>query len=130
MSCDTIYLTTYNGADPFEILLLKYIYIYIYIYEHKFYEIINNLNGSYFNYTAGTTNELRYGMIKYNRKEKTFIFIDRIRTIIYDSRVGFLELKALSKKDKLESDEIFKLIAYMKPLMNNATDRNTIYTDN
>ena len=69
-------------------------------------------------------------MIKYNRKEKAFIIIDRNRTIIYDSRVGFLEFKALSLKDKLESDEIYKLIAYMKPLMINATDRNTIYTDN
>ena len=25
MSCDTIYLKTYNGADPFENLLMKYI---------------------------------------------------------------------------------------------------------
>ena len=69
-------------------------------------------------------------MIKYNRKEKTFIIIDRNRTMIYDSRVGFLNLKALSLKDNLESDEIYKLIAYMKPLMDNATDRKDINTDN
>ena len=45
--------------------------------------------------------------------------------MIYDSRVGFLDLKALSLKDELERD-INKLIAYMKPLMINATDRNVI----
>ena len=50
--------------------------------------------------------------------------------MIYDSRIGFLDLKALSLKDKLESGEINKLIAYIKPLMNSATDRNTINTDN
>ena len=35
--------------------------------------------------------------------------------MIYDSRVGFLDLKALSSKDKLESEDKNKLIAYMKP---------------
>ena len=49
--------------------------------------------------------------------------------MIYDSRVGFLDLKALSLKDELERD-INKLIAYMKPLMINAFDRNTINHDN
>ena len=74
--------------------------------------------------------ELCNGMINYNKKEKTFILIDRNRTIIHDSRAGFLDLKALSLKDKLESDEIPKLILYMKPLMINATDRNNFNTDN
>ena len=50
--------------------------------------------------------------------------------MIYDSRVGFLDLKALSLKDQLEREHINKLIAYMKPLMMNATDRNTINHDN
>ena len=50
--------------------------------------------------------------------------------MIYDSKVGFLDLKALTLKDKLESGEINKLIDYMKPLMNNATDRDTINLDN
>ena len=78
------------------------------------------------------SDELRYGIIKYKRKENTFIIIDKNRTMIYDSRVGFLDLKALSLKDKLESEhsEENKLIAYMKPLMINATDRNTINHDN
>ena len=49
--------------------------------------------------------------------------------MIYDSRVGFLDLKALSLKDKLESGDKDKHIAYMKPLMINATDRNTINHD-
>ena len=49
-------------------------------------------------------------MIKNNRKEKTFIITDRNRTMIFDSRVGFLDLKALGLKDKLESDETYKLI--------------------
>ena len=50
--------------------------------------------------------------------------------MIYDSRVGFLDLKALSLRDKLERDEIDKHIAYMKPLMTNATDRKIFNTDN
>ena len=50
--------------------------------------------------------------------------------MIYASRVGFLDLKALSLKDKLEREDINKLIAYMKPLMINVTDRNTINHDN
>ena len=50
--------------------------------------------------------------------------------MIYDSRVGFLDLKALSLKDELEKEDINKLIACMKPLMNNATDRNVINHDN
>ena len=74
--------------------------------------------------------ELRYGRIKYNRKENTFIIIDKNRTMIYDSRVGFLDLKALSLKDKLESEDKTKLKAYMKALMINATDINTINHDN
>ena len=124
MNCDTLYLTTYNGADLFKI------FKEIYKFEHKIYEIIIDLNGSFYNYTAGTANELRYGMIKYNRKEKIFIIFDRNRTTIYDSRVGFLDLKAHSLKDKLESDKIDKIIAYIKPLMINATDTNTINADN
>ena len=50
--------------------------------------------------------------------------------MIYDSRVGFLDLKALSLKDDSEREDINKLIAYMKPLMINATDRNVINHDN
>ena len=76
------------------------------------------------------SDELRHGIIKYNRKENTFIIIDKNKTMIYDLRVGFLDLKALSLKDKLESEDRNKLIAYMKPLMINATDRNTINHDN
>ena len=52
------------------------------------------------------------------------------RTMIYDSRVGFLDLKDLSLKYELEREDINKLIAYMKPHMINATDRNTIHHDN
>ena len=44
------------------------------------------------------TDELRYGIIKYNRKENTFIIIDK--NMLYDSRVGFIDLKALSLKDE------------------------------
>ena len=50
--------------------------------------------------------------------------------MIYVSRVGFLDLKALSLKNDLEREDINKLIAYMKPLMVNATDRNVINHDN
>ena len=76
------------------------------------------------------SDEFRYGIIKYNKKENTFNIFDKNRTMIYDSRVGFLDLKALSLKSKLESDEKNSLMANMKPLMMNATDRNTINHDN
>ena len=123
MSCDTIYLTTYNGADLFKN------FNEIYKCEHNLNKIISELNSNYYNCTDGMSEELRYGIIKYNRKENTFIIIDKNRTMIYDSRVGFLDLKALSLKDKLESEDK-KLVAYMEPLMTNATDRNTINHDN
>ena len=76
------------------------------------------------------SDELRYGIIKYIKEENTFIIISSNRTIIYDSRVGFLDLKALSLKDDLKREDINKLIVYMKPLMINATDRNVINHDN
>ena len=41
-----------------------------------------------------------------------------------------MDLKALSLKDKPDIDEIDKLKDYIKPLMNSATDRNTINKDN
>ena len=50
--------------------------------------------------------------------------------MIYDSRIGFLDLKALSLKDKLESDVLNKLMDHMKTLMKNATDRNSNNTNN
>ena len=65
-------------------------------------------------------------MIKYNKNEDSF-FIDRKRNMIYE--VGFLDLKAFSLNDKLQYDEINKLMEHIKPLMNNARDRNTINTD-
>ena len=124
MSCDTIYLTTYNGADLFKN------FNEIYKCEHIFIKIISELNSNYYNCTDGMSDELRYGIVKYNRKENTFIIVDKNRLMIYDSRVGFLDLKALSLKDKSESEDKNKIIAYMKPLMINATDRNTINHDN
>ena len=76
------------------------------------------------------SDELRYGIIKYNKKENTFFIIKSNRTMIYDSRVGFIDLKALSLKNELEGEDINKLIGYMKPLMINERDRNTINHDN
>ena len=51
------------------------------------------------------------------------MIIDENRTMVYDSRVGFLDLKAISLKHKLESEDRKKLIAYMKPLMINSTEK-------
>ena len=124
MICDTVYLKTYNGADLFKN------FNEIYKCELNFNKIVNELNSNYYNCTDGMSDELRYGIIKYNRKENTFIIFDKNRTMIYDSRVGFLDLKALTLKDKLKSEDKNKLIAYMKPLMINATDRITINQDN
>ena len=123
MSCDTIYLTTYNGPDLFKN------FNEIYKCEHDFSKIISELKSNHYNCTDGMSDDLRYGIIKYNKKENTFI-INSNRTKIYDSRVGFLDLKALSLKDELEREDINKLIASLKPLMINATDRNVINHDN
>ena len=112
-----------------ELICLK-ILMKFYKCEHNFNQIISELNSNYYNCPDGMSDELRYGIINYNRKENTFIIIDKNRTMIYDSRVGFLDLKALSLKDELEREDINKLIAYMKPLMINATDRNVINHDN
>ena len=79
MSCDTIYLTTYNGPD-----LFKY-FNEINKCEHDFNEIISELNSNYYNYTDGMSDELRYGIIKNNKKENTFIIISSNGTMIYDS---------------------------------------------
>ena len=124
MSCDTIYLTTYNGPDLFKN------FNEIYKCEHDFSKIISELNSNHYNRTDGMSVELRYCIIKYNKKENTFFIINSNRTMIYDSRVGFLDLKALSLKDELEREDINKLIAYMKPLMINATDGNVINHNN
>ena len=96
MNCDTIYITTYNGADLFTNFNTTY------ESKHDFHGIIQELNNSYYKCTNGTDDALRYGMIKYNKKEEIFIIIDRNRTMIYDSRIGLLDLKALSLKDELE----------------------------
>ena len=120
MRCDTIYLTTYNGPDLFKNFNEKF------KCEHDFNKIISELNSNHYNHTDAMSDELRYGLIKYNKKENTFIIINSNITMIYDSRVGFLDLKALSLKDELETEDKNKLIAYMKPLMINATDRITI----
>ena len=119
-----ILLTTYNGADLFKN------FNEIYKCEHNFNKIISELNSNYYNCTDGISDELRYGIIKNKSKENTFIIIDKNRTMTYDSRVGFHDLKALSLKNKLESEDKNKLMAYMKPLMINATDRNVINHDN
>ena len=50
--------------------------------------------------------------------------------MIFDLRIGFLKLKAFSLKDEIESKKIDKILAYMKPLLINATNRAVINTDN
>ena len=63
-------------------------------YEHDFGKIISELNSNHYNRTDGMSDELRYGIIKYKKKENTFIFNNSNRTMIYDSRVGFLDLSS------------------------------------
>ena len=72
MSCDTIYLTTYKGADLFKNFNEKY------KCPHNFNKIISELNSNYYNCTDGMSDELRYGIIKYNRKENILLFLIRI----------------------------------------------------
>ena len=69
MSCHTIFITTYIGAD-----LLKSLKE-ICKCEHMFYEKIDDLNGNHYNCTDGTADELRYDMIKYNKKGKTLLLL-------------------------------------------------------
>ena len=76
MSSDTINLNTYNGADLFKN------FNEIYKCEHNFNKIITELNSNYYNFTDGMSDELRFGIIKYNRKENTFIIIDKNRFMI------------------------------------------------
>ena len=45
---------------------------------------ISELNSNYYNRTDGMSDELLYGKIKHNRKENTFIIIDKNRTMIDD----------------------------------------------
>ena len=86
MSCDTIFLTIYNGPDLFKNSNE------IYKCEHNFKKIISELNSNYYNCTDVMSDELRYGVIKYNKKENIFIISSSNGTRIYDSRVGFLDL--------------------------------------
>ena len=62
MICDSIHLTTYNGPDLFKN------FNEIYKCEHDFKKIINELNSNHYS----RTDELRYGIIKYKKKENTF----------------------------------------------------------
>ena len=61
MNFDTIYITTYKGADLFKNFNTTY------ECKHDFYGIIQELNNSFYNCTNGTNAALRYGMIKYNK---------------------------------------------------------------
>ena len=68
MDFDTIYIKTYNGADLFKNFNTTY------DCKHDFHGLNQQLNNSYFNCTNGTDDALRYGMIKYNKKEETFFY--------------------------------------------------------
>ena len=72
MSCDTIYLKTYNGADLFKN------FNELHKCEHNFNKIISELISNYFNCTNGLSDELGYGIIKYNRKENTLLLLIKI----------------------------------------------------
>ena len=75
-SCDTIYLTTYNEPELFKN------FNEIYKWEQDFSKIISELNSNHYNSTDGMSDDLRYGIIKYNKKENTFITINSNRTMI------------------------------------------------
>ena len=71
MNCVTLYITTYNGPDLFQNFNRTF------NCDHKFHEIISEIDSSYYNCTEGMADELRCGMIKYNIKENTFFIIDK-----------------------------------------------------
>ena len=58
MSCDTLYITTYNGSDLYKNFNITY------ECRHDFLGIINDLYSSYYNCTDRIASELRYGTIK------------------------------------------------------------------
>ena len=62
MSCDTIYLTTCNGADLFKN------FIEIYKCEHNFEKIISEFNNNNCSCADGMSDDFRYGIINYNKK--------------------------------------------------------------
>ena len=68
INCDTIYITTYNASDIFKNFNKTY------VCKHYFYGIINDLNCSYYNITAGMASELRYRMIKYIRNKDNYYY--------------------------------------------------------
>ena len=51
---------------------------YINVSEHNFNKIISELNSNYYNCTDGMSDELRYGIIEYNGKEKLLLLLIRI----------------------------------------------------
>ena len=67
ISYDTSYLTSYMGAGLFKN------FNELYECENKFFQIINDSNSNYYNCTDGMSDELRYGIIKYN-KQKNFYY--------------------------------------------------------
>ena len=69
MSCDTLYITTYNGPDSFQNFNPTF------ECDHKFHGITSELNSSYYSCTNGKPDELRYGVFKYNIKEHTLFFL-------------------------------------------------------
>ena len=68
MNCDTICTTTYNGPDLFQKFNSTF------KNKHKFREIINELNNSYYNCTDGMADELRYGRLKTMLKRIIFYY--------------------------------------------------------
>ena len=93
--------------------------------KYDFHGIIQETNSNYHDCTDRKAFELS-GMIRYDKLNDTFIFFGSNKTVIFNSKGGSIDPKALSLKDKLESGEINKFIAYMKPVMNSATDRNIV----
>ena len=69
MSCDIIYLTTYNGPDLFKN------FNEIYKCEHDFNKKISELNSNYYNCTDGMSYELRYVIIKFIKRKKLLLLL-------------------------------------------------------
>ena len=61
-------IATYNVPDLFEN------FNEIYKCEHDFSKIISELISNHYNRTDGMSDELRYGIINYNKKENTFFY--------------------------------------------------------
>ena len=64
----------------------------IYNCGHNFRERFENLSAKYYICQHGITEELRYGIIEFDKNDKSYIIIDKHRTLVYDSKISSIDI--------------------------------------